>query len=137
MTTSLPIDLPDAEFVWSFVRSQGPGGQNVNKVNSKAVLRWNVRDSAAVPPGPKGRFVEKFANRIAQSGELILTSDRYRDQPKNVEDCREKLREMLLSVWPAPKMRRARRVSRGAKERRLRAKKEHSEKKAGRRNPLD
>lgn len=135
--TELPIPLPEDEFTWSFVRSQGPGGQNVNKVNSKAVLRWNVRDSAAIPFGPKGRFVEKFANRIAQSGELILTSDRYRDQPKNIEDCRTKLREMLLSVWAAPKFRKPLRISKGAKERRLRAKKEHSDKKAGRRGSFD
>lgn len=135
--SDLPIPLPEDEFSWSFVRSQGPGGQNVNKVNSKAVLRWNVRDSAAVPAGPKMRFVEKFANRIAHSGELILTSDRYRDQPKNIEDCREKLREMLRSVWAAPKFRKPIRISKGAKERRLRAKKERSEKKASRKNPLD
>ncbi|HEV7279185.1 MAG TPA: alternative ribosome rescue aminoacyl-tRNA hydrolase ArfB [Pirellulaceae bacterium] len=135
--TDLPIPLPEDEFSWSFVRSQGPGGQNVNKVNSKAVLRWNVRDSSAIPAGPKMRFTEKFANRIAHSGDLILTSDRYRDQPKNVEDCRTKLTEMLQSVWAAPKFRRPIRISKGAKERRLRAKKQRSEKKAGRKNPLD
>ena len=75
------IAIPRRELQFSFVRSSGPGGQNVNKVASKAVLRWNVTNTQAIPEAVRGRLLARFARRINDHGELILSSQRYRDRP--------------------------------------------------------
>src|SRR5207244_4237574 len=69
---SARISIPRAEFTFSFVRSSGPGGQNVNKVNSKAQLRWNVVGSPALPEDVRQRLVSRYARRITDRGELVL-----------------------------------------------------------------
>jgi ribosome-associated protein len=127
------LRIPIAEFEISFVRSSGPGGQNVNKVNSKAVLRWSVRHSSALPEAVRQRFLQKYAARLTNEGELLITSQRYRDAPRNSQDCLEKLSTMLLSVANPPKRRRATRPTRGSVERRLKAKRNQSAAKQGRR----
>jgi ribosome-associated protein len=127
------IRIPLAEFEITFARSGGPGGQNVNKVNSKAVLRWSVRNSPALPDAVRQRFLHKYAARLTNEGELLLTSQRYRDAPRNSQDCQEKLREMLLAVATPPKRRRATRPTKGSVERRLKAKRKQSAAKQGRR----
>ncbi|MCH8045006.1 MAG: aminoacyl-tRNA hydrolase [Planctomycetes bacterium] len=127
------VKIPLREFAFSFVRSSGPGGQNVNKLNTKAVLRWPVTASASLPTAVKERFVEKYHRRITGDGELVMTSQRFRDQGRNVADCLEKLRAMLTEVAVAPKPRKATKPSRRAKQRRLKEKREKSEKKQRRR----
>src|SRR5438309_5135823 len=87
--------IPDREFAWTFVRSGGPGGQNVNKVASKAVLRWDLAGSPSVPAEVKARLRTLQRRRVTTEGELVLNSQRYRDQERNKEDCLEKLRAML------------------------------------------
>jgi ribosome-associated protein len=126
------ITIPDDELRFSYVRSSGPGGQNVNKVNSKAVLRWSVAANTSVPEDVRGRFVAKYQARLTVDGEIIVTSDRYRDQGRNTEDCREKLRELLLAVAVPPKKRRPTKPTKGARERRLKSKSEQSAKKQSR-----
>jgi ribosome-associated protein len=123
------LSIPRAEVTFSFARSPGPGGQNVNKVNSKAILRWPVDASDALPAAVKQRFLAKFKNRISNEGVLILTSHRYRDQPRNVQDCLDKLRALVLSVAEPPKQRKKKKISAGAKRRRLENKRRRSEKK--------
>ena len=91
------IRIPFGEFEWSFARSGGPGGQNVNKVSSKAVLRWNFDGSPSVPDEVKARFREKFPSRLTTEGEVVLSSELTRDQGRNREDCLEKLAAMLRS----------------------------------------
>src|SRR5947209_9626571 len=88
--------IPDGELQWSFVRSGGPGGQNVNKVASKAVLRWDLAGSPSVPGEVKVRLRTLQRRRVTNEGELVLSSQRYRDQDRNREDCLEKLREMIV-----------------------------------------
>jgi ribosome-associated protein len=127
------IRIPDEEFSWSFVRSGGPGGQNVNKVASKAVLRWNVVASPSLPDDIKARLQQQQHRRITSDGDLLLTSQRYRDQERNRLDCLEKLAEMLRAAAVAPKARRKTKPSRGARERRLAAKKRRSTLKSSRR----
>jgi ribosome-associated protein len=122
-----PPEIPRPELEIRFVRSSGSGGQNVNKVNTKAVLRWNLRDSTMLPDDVRERFLARFGRRVSSSGELVLTSDRYRDQRRNVEDCLEKLRAMLASVWRPPRRRKPTRPSRAAKEQRLAAKRARGE----------
>ena len=78
------VRIPLAEFEFTFARSSGPGGQNVNKVNSKAVLRWGVRHSPALPEAVRQRFLQKYAARLTNEGDLLVTSQRYRDAPRNV-----------------------------------------------------
>lgn len=129
------IHIPDDEFEFTYVRSSGPGGQNVNKVNSKAVMRWSVRNSPSLPPPVRARFLAKYGSRVTIEGDLVLTSQRYRDQQRNIEDCREKVREMLLAVARAPTKRRPTKPSRAAKAKRLDSKKKDSSRKEGRRPP--
>jgi ribosome-associated protein len=123
------ISIPRSELSFTFARSPGPGGQNVNKVNSKAILRWEIEASQCLPMGVKQRFVAKFKNRISNEGVLVLSSHRYRDQPRNIEDCLDKLIALLLSVAEPPKPRKKKKLSAGAKRRRLENKRRKSEKK--------
>jgi len=128
------IVVPEEELVFSFARSGGPGGQNVNKVNSKATLRWKPSASVALPEDVRGRFLARFANRLTNDGEIVITSQESRDQPKNIASCLEKLRQMVLQVLSAPKKRRPTKPTKGSKQRRLNAKKQRSEVKSGRKN---
>lgn len=107
----------------------------MNKVESKAVLRWDVARSRAVPGAVCARFVERYRHRITVDGELVLTSQRYRDRGRNVADCVEKLRAMLAQVAAPPKPRRPTRPTRASRERRLAAKKASGRRKADRRRP--
>jgi ribosome-associated protein len=129
--------IPDGELHWSFVRSGGPGGQNVNKVASKAVLRWNLGTSEGVPDDVKARFRIQQRNRITVDGDVIITSQRYRDQERNKLDCLEKLRDMIVKASIAPKPRKPSKPSRASRERRLDAKRHQSTIKKSRRASLD
>ncbi len=129
------IRIPSSEFRFTFARSAGPGGQNVNKVNTKVTLHWPVDSSPSLPEDVRERFRSKYSRRINKNGELVIYSQRYRDQARNVDDCLDKLREMLLDVATAPKKRKATRPSRASKERRLRDKKAKSQTKESRRRP--
>jgi ribosome-associated protein len=129
------LRVPLGEFDWTFVRSSGPGGQNVNKVASKAVLRWNARASPSVPAAVMARLLHLHRNRFTADGVLVLSSQRFRDQERNRQDCLEKLRTWLQEAATPPRPRKATRPSRGSKERRLQAKKKRSATKAERRRP--
>ena len=123
------IVIPSAELVTSFARSSGPGGQNVNKVNSKALLRWNVRASSTLPVDAKVRFESCFPTRISQAGDVILSSDKYRDQGRNLADCYEKLRQLIQASLVVPRSRRKTRPTRGSIEDRLAEKRQKSSQK--------
>jgi ribosome-associated protein len=127
------IGIPDDDLHFTFARSSGPGGQNVNKVSSKATLRWSAAASPHLPADVRQRFLEKFASQLTKHGEVVLYSQEFRDQPKNIEACREKLRAMIASVVAPPKKRRATKPTKGSKARRLHDKKSRAEVKAGRR----
>lgn len=141
LTTARPPNLvvnarlrvPLEEFSFTFARSSGPGGQNVNKVNSKALLRWPVAASPSLPAHVRERFLRSYASRITTEGELVMMSQRYRDQGRNVDDCLEKLREMLAAVAAAPVRRKRTKPSRASIERRLEAKRHKSSRKQSRR----
>ena len=92
------LKIPLEEFRFTFSRSAGPGGQNVNKVNTKATLRWAIHESPSLPPDVRDRFVARYANWITQEGEVLITSQEFRDQPQNVSRCYEKLRDLLRTV---------------------------------------
>jgi ribosome-associated protein len=127
------ITIPESELHFSFARSGGPGGQNVNKVSSKATLHWDVVQSPSLPAEVKGRFLTRFKSRITTQGEIVVISQESRDQPKNIQLCLDKLRAMILEVLIPPKKRRATKPTKGSKVRRLDAKKSKSQTKANRR----
>ena len=126
------IRIPLDEFEWSFARSGGPGGQNVNKVASKAVLRWDFERSPSVPDEVKARFRERFPTRLTTEGEVVLASELTRDQGRNREDCLTKLAELLRAVARPPKVRRPTKPTKGSQRRRVEAKRRQSARKAGR-----
>jgi ribosome-associated protein len=123
------INIPDHEFEISFSRSSGPGGQNVNKVNSRATLRWAIWDSASIPFDVRRRFLDRYANLVNSEGEVVIHSDKFRDQPRNIQDAKDKLHEMIESVRVPPKKRIATRPSRAARTRRMDSKKGRGEQK--------
>jgi ribosome-associated protein len=129
------ITIPRSELRLSFVRSSGPGGQNVNKVASKAVMRWDVAKSRSLPDDVRGRLLATVGRRINDRGELILASQRYRDQSKNVEDCRNKLRQIVLGAAAPSRPRKKTRKPKRADEARLRQKRANSERKRRRGPP--
>ncbi len=126
------IQIPETEFIWTYVRSSGPGGQNVNKVASKAVLRWGFAASPSIPEPIKARFRARHMRRLTTEGDFLLTSQRYRDQERNRQDCLEKLAAFLREASQPPKARRPSKPTRGSKERRLTEKKRRSSVKANR-----
>ena len=137
LQVSSRILIPDAELRFTFARSSGPGGQNVNKVSSKATMHWDITQSPALPDDVKRRFLEKFASRITTLGEIVIISQESRDQPKNIQLCLDKLRGMILEVLVPPKKRRATKPTKGSKVRRLNEKKSKSQTKANRRASWD
>ena len=129
------VEVPDGELVFTFARSGGPGGQNVNKVASKAILHWDLAANATLPAEVRERLRSRQRRRVTTEGKLVVQGQRFRDQAKNVEDCRAKLREMVLEVLTPPRPRKATKPSKGAKRRRLADKRQQSQRKAGRRKP--
>lgn len=131
------IRIPESELEWSFVRSGGPGGQNVNKVASKAVLRWDLAASPSVPDDVKSRLLARERKRINANGVLIVSSQRFRDQERNRGDCLDKLRQLLLQAATVPRPRRPTRPTRSSQQARLTAKRRRSAVKVGRRKPAE
>jgi ribosome-associated protein len=127
------ISIRLAEFKFSFARSPGPGGQNVNKVNSKAILKWSPEKSKALPEAIKVRFIKKYANRINQEKDFVISSHRFRDQGRNVADCLNKLRDLIIQVAEPPRLRKKTIPTAGSVRRRLTEKKRQSDIKKSRR----
>lgn len=137
MSDAPVISIPQDELDFTYARSSGKGGQNVNKVSSKAVLRWNPQTSRAMPAPVRARFFARYSSKLTTEGELIIMSDAHRDQGRNVSECIEKLKDMIAAVWRAPKVRRATKPTFGSKQRRLKSKKELGEKKKNRSGRFD
>ncbi len=128
------LRIPLKEFRISFARSGGPGGQNVNKVNTKALLRWRLSESAVLPDAVRLRLIALHRRRITAEGDLLVVSQRFRDAGRNAADCLEKLRVMLATAAATPRPRKPTQPSRDAVRRRLDAKRRHAEKKRRRRD---
>ncbi|MBN2477126.1 MAG: aminoacyl-tRNA hydrolase [Pirellulales bacterium] len=131
------LKIPLREFQFTFARSSGPGGQNVNKVNTKALLRWPVAKSHSLPEAVRQRLLAKAHRRITAEGDLLIASQRFRDAGRNVADCLEKLRALLAEAAMAPKVRKPTRPTRAAARRRLEQKRQQSQKKQRRQLRLD
>jgi ribosome-associated protein len=105
------------------VRSSGPGGQNVNKVASKIELHVDLGQVVGLGPEARSRLARLAARRLDAVGRLLVTSQRFRDQPRNLEDAREKVRALLALALVRPKPRRPTRATAASKRRRLDQKK--------------
>lgn len=134
---STNVQIPTNELNFTFARSGGPGGQHVNKVNSKAILHWSVVNTKSMPPTIKARFMDRYGGRLTTEGELVLSSQKFRDQSANIEDCLEKLKEMVESVLVAPKRRTPTKPTYSSEVRRTESKAKHSMKKQNRRMSSD
>lgn len=129
--------LSEADVQWSAVRAQGAGGQNVNKVSSKAVLHFDVTRSPSLPPEVRTRACELFAARINAEGRLVITCSTSASQLRNRQECLARLQHMLQQAAQAPVVRKKTAPSRAARQRRLDSKKRQSGKKAQRRRSWD
>lgn len=123
------VSLPESEVVLQSVRSQGAGGQNVNKVSTAIHLFFDIRASS-LPEVYKERLLARQDHRITTGGVIVIKSQEHRTQEKNREAALERLRELLQSAAVTPKKRRATRPTRSSKERRLEGKAQRSQTKA-------
>jgi ribosome-associated protein len=133
ISTMTQINIPFSEFHFSYSRSSGAGGQNVNKVNSKVTLYWKIFETTCCHPDVIQRFRDKYGQFILDSGEVQIVSQESRSQKMNQDHCIEKLHAMLNDVARPPKIRRATKPKRSAVLKRLNTKKKDSEKKQNRR----
>lgn len=128
----LPHVTPD-ELRFEFFRSSGPGGQNVNKVATAVRLRFDVRQSASLPPDVKERLLRLAANRLTEGGVLLIEARRFRTQERNREDAVARLMGWIAKACALPRRRRATAPTLSARQRRLDAKQRRSTTKRRRR----
>ncbi len=126
------VVIPDDDLEVSFSRSGGSGGQNVNKVSSKVLLRFHLERCAVLTPGAKSRLRAACPSRLTDDGDLLVTSDRERDQHRNLEDAKEKLAALIRAALVPPTPRRKTKPTLGSKKRRLAEKSRRSDVKQGR-----
>ncbi len=131
------LSIPLSELRFKFRRSSGPGGQNVNKLNTSVELQFDFVHSAALSDEQRQQIAEKLAMRLNSTGALSIQSERFRTQGRNRADCLNKLAALLAEALKKPPKREKTKPSRAAQARRLDGKRRHSEKKKSRRPPLD
>lgn len=129
---SSDLNIPDDELIERFVRSSGPGGQNVNKVASAVELRFDVAGSPSLPAPLRARLLARRDRRLTAEGVLVIQASRFRDQGKNRDDARARLAEVIRGAQSVPKKRVATKPTRASKERRITTKKKRATIKSGR-----
>ncbi len=115
--------IPLSELLFTFSRSSGPGGQHVNKVNSRVTLRFNLWDSPSLTEIQKIRLSKKLIGRINRQGQLWMTGERYRTQMANRQDVINRFYDLIQSALKTKPHRKKTKISKAAKERRLTSKK--------------
>ncbi|MCG8339205.1 MAG: aminoacyl-tRNA hydrolase [Proteobacteria bacterium] len=129
--------IPDSEITYEFMRSSGPGGQNVNKVESAVRLKFDLKNNRSLPEEVKARLFKIAGNRITKSGMLTLVARRSRRQDKNRKDAIKRLRELVEQASRKPKPFKKTAVPLRSKLNRLDSKKRRSQQKQLRRTPSD
>ncbi|MGE9744201.1 alternative ribosome rescue aminoacyl-tRNA hydrolase ArfB [Bdellovibrio bacteriovorus] len=123
----IDIQIPFAELDFTYARSRGPGGQNVNRTNSAAILRWNLMSSQVISDELKLRLQAKLAAQLTEDGDILIRSDVHRDQDQNRSECIARLHALLKKALFVPKKRVATKPSRSSVRKRLDTKRKHSE----------
>jgi ribosome-associated protein len=127
------IAIPESELEEHFIRSSGPGGQNVNKVSSAVQLRFDIGRSASLPETVRSALLQ--LSGVTREGVLVITAQRFREQEKNRADARARLAGIIARAATPPKPRRATKVPKASKRKRLENKKRRAEIKRGRGRP--
>ncbi|MCP4214930.1 MAG: aminoacyl-tRNA hydrolase [bacterium] len=135
ITSTLFID--ETELHWDFIRSSGPGGQNVNKVATAVQLRFNVKVSPSLPGDVKKRLIRLAGRRMTLRGELLIEAHRHRHQERNREDALDRLIQLIVRATHKPKRRIATKPSAASKTRRMDHKQRHGQKKKTRQKVTD
>lgn len=137
LRVSAGLTIPESELSWRFSRSSGPGGQGVNTADSRVELMWDAASSCALSPVQRERVLDRLSGRLVD-GVLTIAASEQRAQLRNRDAARARLVAMLIDALapPAP-TRRPTKPSRGAKERRLKAKQHRTSTKQLRRPPTD
>lgn len=117
VTDKISLGLDELEE--SFIRSSGPGGQNVNKVSSAVQLRFNVRHSSNLPDRVKQKILASGDSRLTKNGILVINAERHRTQELNRQDARERLKEIIRDASHVPKRRIATKPTRNSQKRRV------------------
>jgi ribosome-associated protein len=116
------ISIDESELEEQFVRSSGPGGQNVNKVATAVELRFDLHRSPSLPPAVRSRLARLAGRRLTKEGVLVIRAERFRTQEQNRADARERLADLVREAAAPPKYRVKTKPTRGSKERRIKAK---------------
>lgn len=126
------IFVDEGELNESFVRSSGPGGQNVNKVATAVQLRFDVHNSPSLPAAVRARLKQIASSNLTTEGVLIISASKYRSQVRNRNDARERLASFIRQAAAKPKVRHRTKPSRGSVKRRLESKQQRGETKKSR-----
>lgn len=126
-----------SELIFKTTRSSGPGGQNVNKVNSKVILKWDVVHSNILTPEQKEVLLKKAASRLTSDGVLLLNEQGSRSQVQNKEVVMQKLDKLLQIAFTPRKIRKATKPTKASRKKRVQEKKHRAEKKQWRRKNTD
>jgi ribosome-associated protein len=127
------VTIPEAELEFAAIRSQGAGGQNVNKVASAVQLRFDAARSSALPPGCRERLLALRDHRISDDGVVVIKAQQFRSQEQNKAAALERLAELVRRALVVPKVRRATKPTRASQARRLDSKARHARLKRERR----
>jgi len=127
------IAIPETELTFTFIRSSGPGGQNVNKTATAVQLRFDVARSACLPPDVRRRLLSLGGRRVTSDGVLVIDARRFRTQERNRQDALNRLAELVRKAAEKPKVRRKTRPSLGSGMRRLEDKRHRGQQKRLRR----
>jgi ribosome-associated protein len=126
ITVTSSISIDEREVEESFIRSSGPGGQNVNKLATAVQLRFDVRRSPSLPEGVRERLERLAGKRLTRDGVIVITAQRHRTQERNRQDALDRLLELIRQAAIVPVRRRPTRPTMGSRKRRLEGKRRRS-----------